>query len=82
MKKAALGAAAVGALVAVPSVLKTAGEALSGNAAATPQNDPSQKLVAYVRDPYRGEVVVMLGSKEVVRVDAGLTQRLFVIASG
>ena len=82
VKKAALGAAALGTVAAAPSVLRLAGDAISGNAAATPSVDTTQKVVAYVRDPVKGEIVVMQGSKEVVRLDAGLTQRLLVIASG
>jgi hypothetical protein len=36
--------------------------------------------VAYVTDPAKGEVVVMVGASEVVRRDAALVARLMAIA--
>lgn len=83
LKKAAGGAAVAGLAVSAPELLKGVGDALTSTAAgASPGADPTKPLVAYVRDPSKGEVVVMLGTKEVVRVDPGLATRLFVAASG
>jgi hypothetical protein len=42
--------------------------------------DLGAPIVAYVTDPAKGEVVVMVGSGEVVRHDAALVARLAAIA--
>ncbi len=41
-----------------------------------PGISPSEPLVAYVRDAAKGEVVLMIGTREVVRNDPGLAARL------
>jgi len=83
LKKAGQGAAVVGLAAAAPTLLKGAGGLLMGDAAAAgtpPSVDPSQTLVAYVRDPYRGVVVVMVGSKEIVQTNLGLARQLYAVA--
>ncbi|MBI1884905.1 MAG: hypothetical protein HYS09_01075 [Chloroflexi bacterium] len=54
--------------------------AAEGGATATRSDEPggglSAPLVAYVRDAARGEVVFMVGTKEVVRKDPGLVSHL------
>lgn len=70
LKAAAAGAASLGLLATV-------------RAGATPAagSDPiGAPIVAYVSDARRGEVVVMVGTREVVRRDAGLVARLVAIA--
>ncbi len=68
---------AVGLIAAAPAwALRTLGEA---RAAAQPDEAGSAlsaPLVAYVRDVHKGEVVLMVGTKEVVRRDPGLVSRL------
>ena len=83
LKKTGQGAAVVGLAAAAPTLLKGAGALLMGDASAstTPSGDPSLPLVAYVRDPYRGEVVVMAGANEVVRVNPGLARLLYAVAA-
>jgi hypothetical protein len=81
LKKTGQGAAIAGLAAAAPSLLKGTGDFLIGGANALPSNvTPGQTLVAYVRDPYRGEVVIMVGSKEVVQVNLGLARQLYGIA--
>ncbi|MGH2473430.1 MAG: hypothetical protein ACRDG6_13755 [Candidatus Limnocylindria bacterium] len=63
--------------------LMGSGRALGGSAAAAngiPTGAGSLPLIAYVSDARNGEVVVMVGTREVVRRDAGLVARLTSIA--
>ncbi|HKZ89503.1 MAG TPA: twin-arginine translocation signal domain-containing protein [Thermoplasmata archaeon] len=75
LKKSAAGAVAAGALAAAPSLLlvaeRTAGGVVDG--VTTP-------LVAYVKDAAKGEVVIMVGTREVTRKDPGLVARLAAMA--
>ena len=71
LKSTAVGAAAVGALVAAPTILK-----VTENAVAAPVSDPAMPLVAYVRNAARAEVVVMWGTNEIVARDYALVSRL------
>jgi len=82
LKAAAMGAAAVGVAVAVPSVLAHAAEAADSRPSAEGAPDGDQPLVAYVRDPRSGEVVVMTGGTEVLRRDPGLVSRLVAHTKG
>lgn len=78
LKKTAAGAVAAGALAAAPSLLVVAektGFASDGAGVTTP-------LVAYIRDASKGEVVLMVGAKEVVRKDPNLARWLMALAQG
>jgi len=84
LKVAAAGAAAAGIVAAVPGMASG-----SPREVGSPQEiadmrelmaDSGGPLVAYVRNPAKGEVVVMLGEKEVVRRDFGLMSQLTHIA--
>jgi len=78
LKKTAAGAAAVAALAAAPSLLVVAEKSGEG----TPAAGVTTPLVAYVRDAAKGEVVIMVGSKEVVRRDPNLARWLASLAQG
>jgi hypothetical protein len=71
IKAAAAGTAAMGLLAAT--------RAVGGEAA--PTNDAlGAPVVAYVSDASKGELVVMVGTREIVRRDAALVGRLIAIA--
>jgi hypothetical protein len=75
LKAVAASAAAMG--------LMGSGRALGGSAAAAsggPTGTSSLPIIAYVSDARTGEIVVMVGTREVVRRDAGLVARLVAIA--
>ena len=74
LRSAAAGAAAVG--------LVGAGRGLAGapSAAKGSIETSSSPLVAYVSDARKGEIVVMVGTREIVRRDAALVARLVAIA--
>ena len=74
LKSAAAGAAAIG--------LVGAARALPGSATVskTAIETSSEPLVAYVSDARKGEIVVMVGTREIVRRDAALVARLVAIA--
>ena len=75
LKAVAASAAAMG--------LMGSGRALGGSAAAaigSPTGTSSLPVIAYVSDVQKGEIVVMVGTREVVRRDAGLVARLVAIA--
>jgi len=74
LKSAAAGAAAIG--------LVGASRGLAGSSSTTKGSigTSSEPLVAYVSDARRGEIVVMVGTREIVRRDAGLVARLVAIA--
>ena len=71
IKAAAASTAAVGLLAATRSI--------GGGAAATNETMRTP-IVAYVSDARKGEVVVMVGNREIVRRDALLVARLVAIA--
>jgi len=59
------------------------GRTFSGLAAAangSPSDVGALPVIAYVSDARKGEIVVMVGTREVVRRDAGLVARLIAIA--
>ena len=73
LTKAAAGTAAIGLAATAISTEKV--ERLRDAA-----QDLGAPIVAYVTDPAKGEVVVMVGDSEVVRRDAALVARLTAIA--
>jgi hypothetical protein len=75
LKAVAASAAAMG--------LMSSGRVLGGSAAAAdviPTGAGSLPVIAYVSDARKGEIVVMVGTSEVVRRDAALVARLVAIA--
>ena len=74
LKSAAAGAAAIG--------LVGAGRGLagSGTVARGSIGTSREPLVAYVSDARKGEIVVMVGTREIVRRDTALVARLVAIA--
>jgi hypothetical protein len=80
LKSAAAGAAAIG-LIGAGRGLAIGASAASGRSGDRASIDAnSEPLVAYVSDARRGEIVVMVGTREIVRRDAGLVARLMAIA--
>ena len=77
LKKTAVGAAAAAALAAAPSLLVVAERSGGGDAAAV-----TTPLVAYIRDASKGDVVIMVGTKEVVRRDPNLARWLASLSQG
>ena len=73
LTSAAAGTAAIGLAATAISTEKV--ERLRDAA-----QDLGAPIVAYVTDPAKGEVVVMIGDSEVVRRDMGLVARLVAIA--
>lgn len=78
LKGAAVGAAAVGVVAAVPYLLAPREEPLVvGEGSIAGAAGP---VVVYVPDPTKGDVVIMRGEKEAVRKDTTLVSR--VVADG
>lgn len=73
LKAAAVGTAAVGLAAAGPLT----GMASASTAALEGTSSP---VVAYVSDARKGEVVVMVGTREITRRDPALVARLVAIA--
>ena len=72
LQKTAVGAAAVGAMTAAPTILK-----MTENVQASPPpGDVNAPVMAYVKDAATGTVVVMWGTQEIVARDPGLVIRL------
>src|SRR2546426_10056886 len=61
LHKTAVGAAAVGAMAAAPTIVKLT-ENVQG--VSPPSGDPAAPLMAYVKDVSQGTVVVMWGEQE------------------
>jgi hypothetical protein len=80
LKSAAAGAAAMGLIGAGRGLATGASLAAgtSGDRAAIATS--SAPLVAYVSDARKGEIVVMVGTREIVRRDPGLVARIVAIA--
>lgn len=74
LKTAAAGAAAVGAAAAAPSAVRMVTDLPN---MADVGRGGSEPLMAYVQNSGSGEIVVMLGTKEIVLRDFGLVSRLF-----
>src|SRR3989454_2536668 len=76
LQKTAVGAAAVGAMSAAPTILK-----MTENVQASPAaGDLNSPVMAYVKDATTGTVVVMWGTQEIVTRDPGLANRLTLYA--
>jgi hypothetical protein len=73
LKSAAAGAAAIGLVNATRGL----GSSAAANGSIETSSEP---LVAYVSDARKGEIVVMVGTREIVRRDSGLVARLVAIA--
>ncbi len=79
IRRAAIGAGAVGAIALVPTLVQgdpttTDGATVATTAAELPQStDP---MVVYVRDAARGEAVIMAGATETVITDRALVAHL------
>lgn len=78
LARTSMGAAAAGVLTAVPGIIAAkhhSGPTASSSATTiTPNGDvPS---VAYVRDAKKGEVVLMVGTREVIHTDPALVAYL------
>src|SRR2546428_7381903 len=72
LQKTAVGAAAVGAIAAAPTILK-----MTENVqAATPSGDVNTPVMAHVKDAAPGAAVVMWGQTEIVERGPGLVNRL------
>lgn len=85
--QASTGAAAVGVLSAVPRLLSPHAEssaaavARASGTAATPalagaSAQPAKHVVAYVHDHAKGEVAILVDTREVIRHDPELVARL------
>jgi len=74
LKSAAAGAAAIGLVGAARGLT---GATVSAKGSIETSSAP---LVAYVSDARKGEIVVMVGTHEIVRRDAALVARLVAIA--
>ncbi len=78
IRRAAIGAGAVGALALVPSLVKDATSGTPGatTAAAIEESQATGPVVVYVRDAARGEAVIMAGDTENVVIDRVLVTHL------
>jgi len=74
LKSAAAGAAAIGLVGAGGALARTSSTAKGSI------ETSSEPVVAYVSDARKGEIGVMVGTREVVRRDAALVARLMAIA--
>jgi 3-hydroxyisobutyrate dehydrogenase-like beta-hydroxyacid dehydrogenase len=79
IKQASVGAAAVGAATALPSLVSAhaAQAAASSDLAKAELHGP---VAAYVRDARTGEIAVLVGTREIVVHDPKLVMRLLRIA--
>jgi len=75
LRAVAASAAAMGVLGSVRGLGSSAAAADS-----SPISTSSLPVIAYVSDARKGELVVMVGTHEIVRRDAGLVARLVAIA--
>ena len=75
IKQTSAGAAALGALAAVPGLAGAQGapEAHAAGLSAADRNGP---LVAYLRDVAVGEIGLLVGTREIIVRDPDLVQRL------
>src|SRR6266446_4215933 len=73
LQKTAVGAAAVGAMAAAPTILKMTENVQASPAPGDASNTP---VMAYVKDAAAGTLVVMWGTQEIVTRDPGLVNRL------
>jgi hypothetical protein len=75
IKQTSAGAAALGALAAVPGLVGAQG-APEAQAAGLAVADRSGPLVAYLRDVAVGEIGLLVGTREIIVRDRELAQRL------
>jgi phosphodiesterase/alkaline phosphatase D-like protein len=73
LQKTAVGAAAVGAMTAAPTIMKMTENVQAGPPPGGPSNTP---VMAYVKDASTGTVVVMWGTQEITTRDFALVSRL------
>lgn len=72
LKQTSLSAAAVGALMAAPGLNAASALAESGSATEAAH----QPLVAYVHDTSKGEISLLVGTREIIVRDRELVKRL------
>ena len=83
LARAAAGGAALGAAAMIPAVVVSR----AGDGGDTPEVSAAnvaplaEPMVAYVRDAQVGEVVIMVGTQEIVLQDRMLASRLIAAAS-
>jgi hypothetical protein len=75
IKQTSAGAAALGALAAVPGLSRAQG-APEAHAAGLAVADGNGPLVAYLRDVAVGEIGLLVGTREIIVRDRELVQRL------
>ena len=75
IKQMSAGAAALGALAAVPGLAGAQG-APEAHAAGLSSTDRDGPVVAYVRDVAAGEIGLLVGTREIIVRDRELVQRL------
>ncbi len=77
LKGTALGLGGLSVLAVTPTwALKAAGSGPAATHSDQPIPTLEAPLVAYIHDAAKGEVVLMVGTKEVVRKDRALVSRL------
>ncbi|HKC73630.1 MAG TPA: twin-arginine translocation signal domain-containing protein [Chloroflexota bacterium] len=79
IKQTSAGAAALGALAAVPGLAGAQG-APQAHAAGLSAADRNGPLVAYLRDEAVGEIGLLVGTREIIVRDRELVQRLLTAA--
>jgi len=75
IRQTSVGAAAIGTGIAVPG-FASAHAAAASHAPREAMPGPSEPLAAYVHDPARGELALLVGSREIVVRDPELVRRL------
>jgi hypothetical protein len=75
IKQTSAGAAALGALAAVPGLVGAQG-APESHAAGLSAADRNGPVVAYLRDVAAGEIGLLVGTREIIVRDRELVQRL------
>jgi hypothetical protein len=79
IKKTSVGAATLGALVAVPGLAEV-DAAPQPHAAGGPASGQHEPLLAHVRNRATGEIALLVGTREVVIHDRELVMRLVTAA--
>lgn len=80
LQKTSAGAAALGALTAVPAAALAAGQSPVSEAPAA-EMGAAESFVVYVRNPAAGELSLLVGSQEIAHTDRALAARLWQIAA-
>ncbi len=78
LKKAAMGATAVGVATAAPGAVQVASTYIPSG----PLGTGAMPLIVYVKNASRGELALMVGTKEIVVTDFGLVSRLLSMVAG